>query len=701
MKCNMEIIGNIESIIYRNEENNYTILSVKTKEGHQTLIGELHDATIGQKITAEVKEVENPVYGTQYKILDYELSLPDDEDVIAEYLSGSDFKGIGIALAKKIVDQFGQDTFDVILNSPEKLFLVKGMTKKRIDTLVDGVSLRESELSTILFLKQYDFNNRQIKKIMENYDTNIEDIIKNNPYDLAMKISGIGFLTCDKIAMKNGIKADSDDRISSAILYILQEMTQAGNTFIYFEQLSEKLQDLLEYDFADRLEDILVSLQIDRFIKIVVSNNKQRIYLLNSYNIEKNLSQILYNMKDNINIITGGPGTGKTYNINKTINENIAHDYKIILCAPTGRAAKRMMEVTRFEAKTIHRTLEFGKDFTKENSSFGFLKNETNKLDCDVLIVDEMSMVDEYLMYNLMKAVKDTTKIVLVGDVDQLPSVGGGNVLKDMIDSKLFNVTFLTKIYRQGKESSIVKNAHLVNEGEMIDLSVEKDDFHFVKRIEEEKIKQDICTLVSKNIPKHFNISNDQIQVLTTTKKGNLSVGILNNILQEHVNKKSIDKPELTRLNKTFRLYDKVMQTANRYDLAWNVYDENGIMIDQGVGVFNGDIGSIIGVDEEKGLLKVQFEDRIVEYDNEAMKDLDLAYAITVHKSQGSEYDVVVMPMVNSSRFLLNRKILYTAMTRAKKAIIFVGSEKIFEMMVKNEYEEKRNSALCDELYIS
>ena len=697
----MTIVGNIESLIYRNEETNYTIISVKTNEKHLTLLGDMHDAPIGQKIVAEVDEVENAVYGTQYKIKDYELSLPDDENVIVDYLSGKDFKGIGLSLAQSLVDYFGTDVFDIILNNPEQLFQVKGMTKKRLDTLVDGVSLKKSELSTILLLKKYDFNTKQIKKIMETYDTNIEDIINNNPYDLAMQIQGIGFLTCDKIALTNGLKEDSDERIQSAILYIMSEYTASGNTFIYFEELNERLTNLLEADYADRLDDILITLQINHKIKIVVIEDKKRIYLISIYNIEKNLSMLLYNMKDNIRIITGGPGTGKTYNINKIINENLSHDYRIILCAPTGRAAKRMMEVTKFEAKTIHRTLEFGKDFTKENAGFGFLKNESNKLDCDLLIVDEMSMVDESLMYSLMKAVKDTTEVVLVGDVDQLPSVGCGNVLSDMINSKLFNVTFLTRIYRQDKESNIVKNAHKVNQGEMIDLSTDKDDFYFVKRIDENQIKKDICTLVSTNIPKHFDISNDQIQVLTTTKKGNLSVDILNNILQDSINKKDIDKPEIKRLNKTFRLGDKVMQTSNRYDLPYNVYDENGIIIDEGFGVFNGDIGNIIDINENEGLLTVLFDDRVVEYDNEAMKDLDLAYAITVHKSQGSEYDVVVMPMVNTSRFLMNRKILYTAMTRAKKAIIFVGSESIFETMVNNKYEDTRNSALCDKFYIS
>ena len=696
----MTIVGNIENIIYRNEDTNYTILSVKTNDEHLTLLGEMLEDAKGQKIIANVEETENPTYGTQYKILEYQLSLPDDEDVIVDYLSGSDFKGIGPAFAQKLVDYFGVDVFDVILHSPEKLFAVKGMTKKRLDILVDGVTLRESELSTILFLKQYDFNTRQIKKILETYDTDIEEIIKNNPYDLAMKVSGIGFMTCDKIAITNGLNADSDERIQSAVLYILSESTASGNTFIYFEELNNKLTDLLQADYTDRLDDILISLQINHKIKIVVIDDKERIYLINIYNIEKNLSMLLYNLKDNIRIITGGPGTGKTYNINKIIEENISHDYRIILCAPTGRAAKRMMEVTKFEAKTIHRTLEFGKDFTKENSTFGFLKNESNKLDCDLLIVDEMSMVDESLMYSLMKAVKDTTQVVLVGDVDQLPSVGCGNVLNDMIKSKLFDVTFLTEIHRQDKESNIVKNAHKVNQGKMIDLS-NKDDFYFVKRQNENQIKKDICTLVFTNIPKHFDITNDQIQVLTTTKKGNLSVDILNNILQESINKKDVNKPELKRLNKTFRLGDKVMQTTNKYDLPWSAYDDRGIIIDEGFGVFNGDIGNIIDIDVNENLLRVLFDDRVVEYDNEAMKDLDLAYAITVHKSQGSEYDVVVMPMVNTSRFLMNRKILYTAMTRAKKAIVFVGNEDVFEMMVNNRYEETRNSALCDKFYIS
>lgn len=698
----MKIVGDISSIIYRNEDTDWTILSVKVDNEYLTLFGEMMTCAIGQRIIAECSETNNIKYGTQYKIIDYNLTYSNDEEVIVSFLSGNDFKGIGVKVAKNIVDQFGTEVFKVILNNPEKLFLVKGMTQKRIDTLVDIIRSKENEISNILFLKQQDFNKKQIKQILEVYKENVEEVIKKNPYELAMKISGIGFLTCDKIAQKNGITKLSTDRLSAAIIYILKENSLSGNTFIFYDELKEKLNNLLSEDLSDEIDETLVDLQIKQHIKIVVINNEQRIYAINNYNVEKNLSLLLYRMKDNIRIITGGPGTGKTYNINKIIEENKQHDYKIILCAPTGRAAKRMMEVTHFEAKTIHRTLEFGKtyEFDKENA-FGFLKNETNKLDCDLLIVDEMSMVDESLMYSLMKAVKDTTEVLLVGDVDQLPSVGCGNVLKDMIESKLFDTTHLTKIYRQGKESNIVKNAHKVNEGEMVDLSKDTEDFYFVKRDNEEQIKKDICTLVANKIPKYFNIKNDQIQVLTTSKKGNLSVNILNNIIQNVVNKKEDNKLEIVKLNKTFRVGDKVMQTANKYELPWTVYNENGVIVDEGFGVFNGDIGNIIDINEEDGLMKVLFDDRVVEYDNDSMKDLSLAYAITVHKSQGSEYDVVVMPMVNTSKFLLNRKILYTAMTRAKKAIVFVGNEQIFYEMINNKYEEKRNSALCDKFYIS
>ncbi len=694
----MKIEGSIDSIIFRNEENGYSVIVVKTKKDYLTLVGEMYNVEMGLHIRAEVVEVESVNYGLQYKVLNYDCDLPNDNDAIVKLLSSNDFRGVGEVLAKRLVDTYEEDIFDIIENHTEELFNVKGITKKRIDTLVEGVSNIKSELDSFLYLKKYNIGIKQIKKIISIYGSKTKEVIEKNPYQLAYDVSGIGFLLCDEIAVKNGIDKDSEFRKKAAIYYVVNESYYSGDTFIYIDELYDRVHEILNVEFD--IEKIIYDMQFEAKI-VIVNSKRMKIFLDKSYEVESNLSRLLYNLRDNIEIITGGPGTGKTYNVKKIISENSDKGFNIILCAPTGRAAKRMSEVTNFEAKTIHRLLEYGLvGGDSEYKKFGFVRNEKNKLDCDLLIVDEMSMTDEWLFYNLMKAVKDTTRVILVGDVDQLPSVGAGNVLKDIIDSKLFKVEKLTKIHRQENGSNIVINAHKVNNGENVDLKKESEDFKFIHMEDENRIKNAICKLVSLNIPKFFNISQDKIQVITPTQKGKCGVLELNEILQNAINPPNKNR-EIKIGSKIFRLQDKVMQIKNNYELYYQVVDENENPYSDGYGVFNGDIGFVFDINYDKQTIMVRYDDRQVEYDIENIDNLTLAYAITVHKSQGSEYDVVVMPMAMAPRQLLNRKILYTAMTRAKKCICFIGREDIFKIMINDKYEDKRNSALCDEFYIS
>lgn len=697
----MTIKGIISTIIFKNDDNGYAIISVKVKKQFLTLVGEMFMIDEGYFITADVTEVENKTYGTQYRVNNYEIALPDEEDAIIKILCSSDFKGIGEAVATRLVENFGTDIFNVIKNDPDSLYGIKGVTEKRLNILKQVVNEKELELENMAYLKKYQLNIKQIKNIIKIYKNKCVDIIENNPYELALKVNGISFPTCEKIALLNKLDINTDDRNFALIIYLLKEAYAKGNVFLYLNELEDMV---IEYNVIDELTDILYKMQQNNMVKVLAQNDDKetKVYLFENYYIENSLSQILYKFRNNIKIITGGPGTGKTYNINKIIEENENKGLNIILCAPTGRAAKRMIEVTNHNARTIHRTLELTKIVYDNNETkYNFIKNENDKLDCDILIVDEMSMVDEYIMFHLMKAVPDTAKIILVGDVDQLPSVGAGNVLSDMIKSDLFEVVKLNKIYRQVENSNIVINAHKVNKGELIDLNKKTDDFIFVHRSSDEKVKNDISVLVSNNIPKHYNIGMDKIQVLTTTRKGECGVSSLNNVLQEKINPYDKNKKQIKYMDKIFREQDKVMQIVNNYDLIYECYDEEGIKRDEGFGVFNGDIGIITNIDEMNSIITVLFDDKYVEYEKDDFNNLDLAYAITVHKSQGSEYDIVVMSMTNASKFLINRKILYTAITRAKKCICFIGMEDIFNRMVENKYEDKRNSALCDKFYFS
>ena len=709
----MKISGYIEAVIYNNEDTGYSVLSVSAGKTFFTLVGNFISVKEGEYIEAEVEKVVNKKYGEQYEVKSYNISFPSEIDAIEKYLASDEFPGIGPKFAKAITSQFGEETFDVIENEPERLFEVKGMNYKRHQVLVDFVARKTYENEITLKLYNYDLSRALIKNIIDTYKEQTLEIIKTNPYRLAMDITGMGFVKCDEIAERNGISKNSKERYKAGIIFTLTQAYYNGHVYLTRDELINKLFELLRVEKNEVniaiMDDSFAELQMDR--KIIVGNfeileneYEFRVFLYKAYTTEDTLSKLLLERRNNIEIITGGPGTGKTYNIKKLLREIDGTGGSVLLLAPTGRAAKRMTEVTGYEAKTIHRGLGFqrrvnddiNKNDDEDNIKYNF--NEENHLKYDYIIVDEMSMVGEELMLRLIKATSLDTKIFLVGDVDQLPPVSAGNVLKDMIDSDLFKVEFLTQIFRQDMDSDMVMNAHKVNHGEEIDITKKSKDFKFKILNNDEDVKKYINKIVKDVLPEYFHTTLSEIQVICPSRKGNCGVVELNKILQNTLNPKK-DNNEIIIGDNIFRVNDKIMQIKNDYDINWSIYDKDDVFKEEGFGLFNGDIGVIKSINKYEGTITCVFDDKEVELDKEQMKNLTLAYAITVHKSQGSEYDVVVMPMTPAPRPLMNRKLLYTGMTRAKKCMVFVGSENIFKSMENNVEVDKRNSALLHDNY--
>ena len=695
----MKLEGIVENIVFTSKINCWTVLRIKNGKTVFTLVGDIVKIEVGDNIEAEVEETIHPEFGLQYKILSYSVYIPkQDEDAIYKFLISLSVKGVGEVTVKRLIDNFGKDILDVIKNTPEKLYGIKGMTEVRIEKLRERLIERNNEIDIIIELSKYELGANTIKKILDKYGSETLSVINENPYKLAIDIEGIGFNICDKIAKLNGYDNDSVKRVMAGIMYIVENDYWQGNVYSYKKEVIDKTIELLQIDSNYNFDDAFYNLEIDLKIKTDAYDNNELIFLKSAYIVEKKLSELLFAKKEYITIVTGGPGTGKTYNIKKYLSDAEKKGIVVALAAPTGRAAKRINEVTGYNAKTIHRLLECTGDIG--GKSVYFAKNEENKLEIDMLIVDEMSMVDEYMMYNLLRAVPDNTDIILVGDVNQLPSVGAGQVLKDMIDSGLFNVKQLTKIHRQDEGSRIVTNAHKVNEGKEVIFEKNNEEFIFTHMSNEEKIKETIKKLVKDNIPNHFHLSIDEIQVICPSKKGSCGIESLNRALQDVLNPESYDKDEIAVGDTIFRVGDKVMQTSNNYNIPFDVKNSDGMIVDNGVGVFNGDIGRIVEIDIDTRNLVIKYDDREAYYVSKDLIDLSLAYAITVHKSQGSEYDVVIVPMTRAPYQLLNRKILYTAITRAKKCIIFVGMENYFNEMLNNKYETERNSALLTKLYL-
>lgn len=732
------IEGYIEHIIYRNQENGYTVANLVAEETEITCVGIFQYLNEGEAIRAKGVYKEHPSYGQQFSVSSYEIVIPQDSLAMERYLGSGAIKGIGAALAARIVRHFGDDTLRIIETEPERLAEVKGISERKAREIAEQVEDKADMRKAMMFLQQYGISQTLGAKIYQQYKQDMYRILKENPYKMAEDISGVGFKIADEIAARIGIHTDSDYRIRSGLLYILLLATAEGHVYLPKRVLLARAEKLLGVQ-ADYMEKHIVDLAIDR--KIVVKEitddftdeKEQVVYASQYYQIELHTAQMLHelNLKDTVDeeviaekirriqkaekieldemqqqaiaeavkngllVITGGPGTGKTTTINGIIRYFEMEGLDIYLAAPTGRAAKRMTEATGYEAKTIHRMLELTGAPEEKSGSIYFERNAQNPLEADVIIIDEMSMVDIFLMHALLSAVVSGTRLILVGDVNQLPSVGPGSVLKDIIASGEFPVVELVKIFRQASQSDIVVNAHKINQGVPVSLDNKSMDFFFLKRYDANVIISVVITLIQKKMPKFVDAEPYDIQVLTPMRKGLLGVERLNVILQQYLNPPSKEKKEKEHGKGLFREGDKVMQIKNNYQLEWEIRGLYGIPVEKGVGVFNGDTGIIKEINTFAETITVEFDERrFVEYSFKQLEELELAYAITIHKAQGSEYPAVIIPLLAGPKMLMNRNLLYTAVTRARKCVTLVGDEKIFAEMENNKMEQSRYTTL-------
>ncbi len=726
-----KIVGIVEEIIYQNEQNGYTIIVVSTQEGELTCVGTMFKLSIGEEITVEGEYTTHPIYGKQFNAEAFSTSVPKDKHAFEKYLGSGAIKGIGPVLAGKIVESFGDDTFRIIEEEPERLEEVKGISMQKAQQIAEIFYEQRSMRQAILFLQEYQISLTYGLKIYDFYKEKTYQVVRENPYRLAEDIYGIGFKLADEIAKKIGIEENHPHRIMSAITYVLNQGTLDGHVYLDKSMLVERTQELLGISI-EQIDREIMELQLKQQIKVQQEEDTSRIYLIHYYSmeeacahkicqcltheiqqidkVEKRIASI--EMRNDVSldavqkeavldsakypffVLTGGPGTGKTTTINTLIQMFEEEDLVIFLAAPTGRAAKRMTETTGHEARTIHRLLEI--NFTSDDQRQSFERNEDYPLECDVLIVDEISMLDITLFYHLLKAVPLGCRLILVGDKDQLPSVGPGNVLRDLIHVQHFVPTVtLQKIYRQAEKSAIVLNAHKIHQGNMIDYK-NKDDFFFIQRKQSQQILKEIISLVKSRLPKFTGIDYQEgIQVLTPMRKGMLGVEQLNIELQKALNPSSNKRAEKTFRQTIFREGDKVMQIRNNYNINWSIKSQFGIVIDEGVGVFNGDLGTIKQINHYSESLIVVFDDlKEVTYEFTQLDELELAYSITIHKSQGSEYPVVIIPLFKGPSMLLSRNLLYTAVTRAKQLVVLVGDREILKHMIDNNREIHRNSTL-------
>lgn len=730
-----EIQGLIEHIIYKNDSNGYTVLSLMSQGRELSCVGMMPGVSEGEYIRAQGQYTEHAVYGRQFKIESYVVEMPEDIYSVERYLGSGVIKGIGPSLAGRIVKKFKEDTFRIIEEEPERLAEVKGISEKKAQDIYAQFHEKQDMRQAMMFLEKYGISTSYAVKIYNEYHDKLYEIIKENPYQLAEDISGIGFKLADEIAARAGIGTNSDYRIRSGIIYALTQAASNGHTYLPVKLLINMAANLLKID-ESYIEKHIIDLSIDKKIMVKENNGEKVVYAAAYYYLELNSARMLLqlNMKydvdevmanrmierieadeklqlDNMQkmavleaarngvlVITGGPGTGKTTTINTIIKYFEYENLDIRLAAPTGRAAKRMSEATGQEAQTIHRLLELT-GVPDGDVSARFERNETNPLETDVIIIDEMSMVDINLINSLLKAVLPGTRLILVGDINQLPSVGPGNVLKDIIRSHCFNVVMLTKIFRQALESAIVTNAHKINDGEALNLEHKTPDFFCLKRYDAQSIIGVMGALLRDKLPPNVNASPYEIQVLTPMRKGELGVERLNTVLQSFLNPPSQDKREKEAHGLTFREGDKVMQIKNNYQLEWEITSGYGVTIDKGVGVFNGDTGIIKSINLFSEQMTVEFDEgRKIIYPFAQLDELELAYAMTIHKSQGSEYPAVIIPLLTGPRMLFNRNILYTAVTRAKKCVAIVGSDEIVQTMIQNVSEQKRYSSLAERI---
>ena len=740
------VTGYVEKIKYRNEENGYSVLSVTDGSEEYVLVGNFTYISEGERIEATGRMVEHSIYGEQLAVESYEIKAPEDTLAIERYLGSGAIKGVGAALAKRIVKKFKADTFRILEEEPERLSEVKGISEKMAMSISAQVEEKREMRQAMLFLQQYGISMNLALKIYRHYGQKLYSVIQNNPYQLADDIQGVGFKIADEIASRVGIFTDSDYRIKSGLFYALLQASGNGHTYLPEAELLHNASELLSVE-TGRMEKHLMDLQMEKKLVVKEKDGERIVYPAQFYYMELNTARMLHDLNvhskipaqqiktrllklteqdpfpldelqeqavyeavsHGLLIITGGPGTGKTTTINTIIRYFEQEEMEILLAAPTGRAAKRMSEATGRESKTIHRLLELtgipagdsGAESAGESRLEGmhFERNEENPLEADVIIIDEMSMVDISLMHALLKAVTVGTRLILVGDVNQLPSVGPGNVLRDMIESGKFPVVKLTKIFRQAAQSDIIVNAHKINAGEQVPLNKRSRDFLFIRREHPADIIKDMMVLIKDKLPDYVHAPMEEIQVMTPMRKGALGVEQLNRLLQERFNPPGPSKKEKEAGGTVFRTGDKVMQIKNNYQLAWEVRNRYGIPVKTGEGVFNGDIGIVREINHFAETLEVEFDEgRRAEYSFRQLEELELAYAITIHKSQGSEYPAVVIPIYPGPRMLMTRNLIYTAVTRAKACVCLVGIPEVFQAMVDNATEQKRYSGLKDRI---
>lgn len=734
---NQTIIGKIVDVRYVSPDNEYAVADFLSDENENIVItGALSGVDIGDKIKLTGMYVQHKIYGEQFKVSSYIPIKPDDIESIYDFLSSGVINGIGKNYAKKIIDVFGVNTLEIIEKMPEKLLEIEGIGSKKLDKIITSYHEKMNLKNIIINLSKYDLSTSLSIKIYNTYADNAINILNSNPYKLCDDIRGIGFKKADEIAKKMGVALDSCDRKMQAILFILNQSVFEGHTYIQFEKLKKSIKELIDFEDDEELLEILYELYSQR--KIILDREKEeindiKIYLysyalaetnvaaklidLASYEDEKidydkldeivlerlkyskidlskeQIQSVYMAIKNNILVLTGGPGTGKTTTLSFIIEIFESIGKKVKLCAPTGKASKRMSQATGKDASTIHRLLDMGYNYDLDEAVFA--KNEDEPILADVIIVDETSMVDILLMNNLLTAIKKGTHLILVGDKDQLPSVGAGNVLKDIISSELIPCMTLNKIFRQAMKSHIIVNAHRINSGQMPLINDKDNDFFIMNRDNSDDIQELIIDLITKRLPQYYNIMPKDIQIITPMKKRDIGTQNINKILQEALNPKSPLKNEYATKFKIYRENDRVIHIKNNYEKEWNDGKESG------TGIFNGDTGTIECINNSQKILTVLFDDgKKANYDFEELDELEHSFALTVHKSQGSEYPCIILPIHQVAPMLLTRKILYTAITRAKKLLIIIATNKTIKKMVENVYEEERNSTLSEKLKI-
>ncbi len=737
--------GFIEHIIFRNAENGYTVLNLVDGKEEITCVGIFQTADQGETIEAQGEYITHAVYGEQFKIERYKIVPPDDAAGIERYLGSGAVKGVGAALAARIVKKFGADTYRIIEEEPERLAEIKGISDRKAREIAAALYEKRDAREAMSFLQKYGISNTLAFRIYEAYGARVYGILKENPYQLAEDVHGIGFKIADEIAAKIGIHTDSDFRIRSGLLYTLMLAAAEGHCYLPQSVLLKKAGELLGLEPA-LMEPQLGNLAMDKklVMKMPAPGEEEcRVYASTYYYAELNCARMLHDLnvraeeeqflpaqeqgigekidrlaqeleieldalqkksvlesvRNGIFILSGGPGTGKTTTINVIIRYFLAEGMDIYLAAPTGRAAKRMTEATGYESRTIHRMLELSGEVSGESRAARFERNEGNPLEADVIIVDEMSMVDIFLFQALLKAVTVGTRLIMVGDVNQLPSVGPGQVLQDIMNSGRFPTVVLEKIFRQAGESDIVWNAHRIHAGEELALDNKSRDFFFLERNDTNVIYKHMIQLITEKLPSYVDAQPYDIQVLTPMRKGKLGVETLNGILQRYLNPASAEKKEYTSGETLFRENDKVMQIKNNYQLEWEIVSSYGIPIDKGTGIFNGDIGIIRQINDYAHEVVVEFDEhRRVTYAYAQLDEIELAYAVTIHKSQGSEYPAVIMPLLTGPKMLFNRNLLYTGVTRAKNCVTILGSRRTVQEMVDNNYQNRRYTGLAERI---